>query len=85
MSKIKWKEPETWIIIACIIVMVLFMAYVLTGCTPHTKGRDLKIIWYDGKCLMVADGMSIEQAKEIKEYWKFEECKVQVSDIELEE
>ena len=79
---IKWKEPETWIIIVCVIVMVLFMTYVLNGCSTSKQAQKMDIIWHDGKCLLIADGMSATQAKEMMSEWQFRECEIIVEGTE---
>ena len=52
----------------------------VAGCTPHTKAQNIDLIWHNGQCLLVADGMSIEQAREIHQSWTFEDCKIEISD-----
>ena len=60
--------------------LILIGGLMLAGCNKSQKAQDLDIIWYDGKCLLVAEGMSIEQAKEIKQDWKFEACKIETKE-----
>ena len=80
----KQLTPEGWIGVWCAILFVLFILYLLTACTPHTRVQDIEIIWHDGECLFVADGMTIEQAKDLQQTWKFEQCKIEITDNEKE-
>ena len=69
-------EPETWILIACAVTFVLFMLYVLTGCSQTKKAEGKKMMWHDGQCLFVAEGLSVTEAKSIMKEWQFKECEV---------
>ena len=65
-------------IVLCIVVIL-----VLTGCTKHTKGKSIDVVWHtiskDGDhCLFVGEGVSVEQAKELKEKWGFSPCEIKV-------
>ena len=51
----------------------------LTGCTSQ-KVSDLDIIWHDGECLLVADGLSAEQAEQLGREWSFKACEVTVDE-----
>ena len=75
----KWTF-EDYLLLACIVVFVLIVLLFATGCTVHTRAQDIDIIWHDGKCLLVADGMNIEQARELKQAWNFKECDITVTD-----
>ena len=34
------------------------------------------MMWHDGKCLFVAEGLSVTEAKSIMKEWQFKECEV---------
>ena len=76
------QEPETWILIGCGLAFALFMFYVLTGCSTSKQAQKTDIIWHDGKCLLIADGMSATQAKEMMSEWQFKECEIIVEKSE---
>jgi len=82
VRKIKWPEPETWIIIVCVIVMVLFMAYVLTGCSTIKKAQKMSVMWSNGGCVFIAEGMSVQEAKEMTRDWDFNKCVVKIHGVD---
>ena len=42
----------------------------------------MNVVWHDGKCLLIVDGMSVTQAEEMMAEWQFKECEVVVDSSE---
>lgn len=40
----------------------------------------MQVIWHDGKCLLYADGLSAETAKDISHEWNFNNCEIRVTE-----
>jgi len=69
---------EDYILAGIAIVLILFIVYWLTGCATSQKIAEYDVLWSDGKCLFHAKGMSIDQAKEMRQQWNFEDCDIKV-------
>ncbi len=60
------------------IILLLISVGIVAACSNAQKANDLQIIWHAGECLLVADGLLIEQAQSIQKEWQFAECEVNV-------
>jgi hypothetical protein len=57
------------------------MCLMLSGCTAQ-KAQNIHFVWSNGRCIMVAEGISIESAKQMSKSWTFEDCKVEMTNNE---
>ena len=66
------------------LVMFGFVAW-LSACTQWQKnqsGSDVKVIYSQGGCMMIVDGLQVEQVDEKEKQWIFDEnCKISVKTI----
>ena len=51
----------------------------LCGCAKQQKVSNIDVLWSGKDCLFHSQGMTIEQAENIKKTWNFEDCEVAVS------
>ena len=72
LKGIDWVIVLLWTIIMCILL------YFFTGCAKSQKVSNYDVLWSDGKCIFHANGMTIEQAQELRKKWNFEDCDVEV-------
>lgn len=75
-------KQENVLLGLCIAILAVLLLLWLTGCTPSTRAQNIDIMWHsnDGDCLLVADGMTLEQAQKLKTDWEFEDCKITVNE-----
>ena len=59
-------------------VAVLLSGLALAGCASSHKVGEYDILWYDGRCIFHAKGMSVDQAKEMQREWDFEDCDIKI-------
>jgi hypothetical protein len=78
----KKSDMENVILIFISIAVIVVVYLILSGCTPSTKVRDMKVIWHDGNCLLYVDGISAKQAKVMSDEWQFKNCEVIVNENE---
>ena len=60
--------------------LVMFgCAVLLSGCQQAQTATDATVIYGNGGCLFIVDGLSLEKLDEKQERWEFEDCKVSVN------
>jgi hypothetical protein len=78
--KFKWSETSNILVTVLVIVYVTFILFAAYGCTPATKARNLKVLWHDGNCVLYVEGLTVEQARGLKEKWEFKDCNVVITE-----
>jgi hypothetical protein len=63
------------------------LCMLLSSCSagfPSQQGQNVEIIYSNGGCLMIVDGVQVEQIREKEKEWLFDEnCKISVrTDVE---
>lgn len=73
------------IICACLVALIaILLALCLGGCGLGMSqyGQDVEIIYHEGGCLMIVDGLSVEQVKEKTKEWSFDtDCRIDVRTV----
>ena len=72
MKGIDWVVVVLWVAIMCILL------YFLTACAKSQKISSYDVLWSDGKCIFHAEGMTLEQAQDLRKNWNFQNCDVEV-------
>jgi hypothetical protein len=73
---VKNVEDKIIIALACIIIGILIV-WLLAGCGVQ-QVDNTKVVWHNGQCLLLVDGMTAQQAKQLTHEWELEDCKVSV-------
>ena len=61
------------------LVLCLATCTLLPSCSLSQSGKNVEIIYSNGGCLMIVDGVSVEQIREKEKEWVFDEdCKISV-------
>ncbi len=76
----KWDRVD-WMIVFVLVVLLFIMFLVLPACASRQVLKT-HVVWSDGKCLLVLDGVSIEEAKDLSKEWNFTECDVNITNTE---
>ena len=71
-----------WVVVLLWTVIMCFILYFLSGCSAVKRAQKVDVIWHDGECLLVAEGVSAAQAKTMVESWQFRECDIKISGTE---
>jgi hypothetical protein len=78
----KWPENENIIVVFLVAVFIVFILFISLGSCTTTKARNLKVLWHDGDCVLYVEGLTVEQAKGLREKWEFKGCNVVVDENE---
>ena len=73
------KGAEEWIVLVVVIGLLAMILFFLTACAQQQKVANIDVLWSGEKCLFHSQGMTIEQAKNIKKTWNFDNCEVDVT------
>ena len=58
----------------------LILLTLVAACT-HQRAKNIEVIWASGGCIFIAHGMTLEQAKALKQSdWKFRDCAVEITE-----
>ena len=82
-----WERMSKWKHVCLLVValMLILLLLCLGGCTQWQKnqsGSDVKVIYSQGGCMMIVDGLQVEQVDEKEKQWIFDEnCKISVKTI----
>lgn len=73
------KRLEDKILWICFIIFIAYViAMMLIGCTTQ-RATDADIIYHQGGCLFVVEGLTVEQVKQATKDWAFDtECRISV-------
>jgi hypothetical protein len=78
----RWKRQD-YVVTFTAVALIFLLFFFLEGCmTPAKKARNLKVLWHDGECVLYLEGLSIEQARGLKEKWEFKDCNVVITENE---
>ena len=80
--RVKWSDWrfEDKLLAVIFTVMALLLLWILAGCTNSKKAESLEILWHSDACLLIAQGLSIEEAQNLQRDWDFSECNVEVNE-----
>jgi hypothetical protein len=74
-------RKETHILMLICAVLVILLILCLGGCAAQSA-QNADIIYAKGGCLLVVDGLLIEQMDEKSKQWVFDEnCKISVKTV----
>lgn len=60
-------------------LLIILLLLCLSGCeSMSSSSGSTKLIWHNGQCLLVVDGLTATQADEIDDLWEFKECEVTI-------
>ena len=76
--KLRKMTLEDWFLVACGLVFIAILVWFLTGCTQATASTKIDIIWHSGECLLIVEGLTVQQARELDNDWAFKKCDVEV-------
>jgi hypothetical protein len=66
--------------IIVMLIIAFWLAALLGGCAVK-KADKIGLIWAEGAdCLLVADGLNVQEAQEIRKDWEFGDCKIGVNE-----
>jgi len=78
MGKFRKLGVEDYILIAIGVVVMVIIIFAMSGCASK-KAQKVDVLWHDGRCLLIAEGINAAEAKEITQMWQFKECEIKVS------
>ena len=67
-----------------LLLLLLLLLLTCSGCgaLQSQQGQQVEVIYHEGGCLMIVDGLSIEQMDEKEKLWLFDEgCKISVKTV----
>ena len=68
---------EDVIIWFCVAVVLVVMLYFITGCSAR-HGTKIDVIWHDGQCLLIVNGINVDEAAKTLEEWQLRECEIEL-------